>query len=122
MLRRGVRELEEAELDRAFREGGVEVEAMVAAGVVMVVPAVVALRLVPDVRQLLHRLGLLLVEPPQEIIAHRLAVVPDAVPVDAHGGDHEALVARHQVRECAEGLRRVAVLPDVDVDFMRSFA
>ena len=51
--------LEEPKLDRPFGKGGVEVEHMVAAVVVVVVSAVVcAVAGVPDVRKLGHRAGL----------------------------------------------------------------
>ena len=56
-------ELEEPELDRAFSEGGVEVEHMVAAVIVVVAPAVAcAVAGVPDVRKVCHRAGLLAVD------------------------------------------------------------
>ena len=49
-------ELEEPELDRAFGEGCVVVEHMVAAVVVVLAPAVVcAVACVPDVREGCHR-------------------------------------------------------------------
>ena len=61
-VRRGV-ELEKPELDRPFGEGGVEVEHVVAAAVVVLTPAVVlVLAAVPDVRKLRHRGRLLFIE------------------------------------------------------------
>ena len=90
---------------------------MVAAGVVMLMSAVVGVvSFVPNVGKFLHRLGLFLVEPSKEIFVYRLAVASDAALVNPHGGNQEALVTCHQVGKVAEGLRRVVGFADVDVD------
>ena len=55
---RSLIELEEPELDGPFGEGGVEVEHMVAAVVVVMVSAVIcAVAVVPDIRKLCHCVG-----------------------------------------------------------------
>ena len=116
-LRRGVGELEKPEFNRAFREGRMVIEAMVSRLVVMLIPSVVGVvSFVPNVRQPLHRLGLFLVEPSEEVFVYRLAVASDAALVNPHGGNQEAFVACHQVGKVAEGLRRVVGFADVDVD------
>ena len=116
-LRRGVGELEKPEFNRAFREGRMVIEAMVSRLVVMLVPSVVGVvSFVPNVGKFLHRLGLFLVKPSEEVFVYRLAVASDAALVNPHGGNQEALVACHQVGKIAEGLRRVVGFPDVDVD------
>ena len=115
-LCRGVRELEEAEFDGAFGEGSVEVQAMVARTVVVLLPALsCAVSFVPDVRELFHRLRLFFVEAVEEGAVHRAAVASEATAVDAHGGDQEAFVACHEVGEVSKRLRRMFALADVDV-------
>ena len=114
---RGVRKLEKAELNGAFREGRVEVQAMVAAFIVMGMPSAVrVVALVPDVLEPTHGSRLFAVQAAEEVPVHRPAVAADAAPVYPHRGNQEAFVARHEVREVADGLRRVSVLADVDVD------
>ena len=115
-LCRGVRELEEAKFNGAFGEGRVEVQAMVARTVVVLLPAVCgAVSFVPDVREFFHRLRLFLVEAVEEDAVHRAAVASEAALVDAHGGDQEAFVACHEVGKVSKRLRRVAAFADVDV-------
>ena len=92
------------------------IKAMVPAFVVVPVPAVVgAVAFVPNVCQGLHGLGLLLVQPVEEVPVDRPAVAPKAALVNPHGGDQQAFVACHDVGEVPQGLRRVASLADVDV-------
>src|SRR5699024_6099308 len=75
--------LEEPELDCSFGKGGVEVEHMVAAVVVMLVPAVAcAVAGVPDVRKLRHRLGLSAVDLGEEVGVYRAAVAAHAAAVE----------------------------------------
>ena len=120
-VRRSV-ELEKPELDGAFGEGGVEVQHMVAAVVVVLAPAVVlTLAAVPDVRKLRHRAGLFAVQLVEEPRVDRAAVVAHAAAVKVKGIRQEVFVACHDVGEVAEGLRRVAFRPDVDVYLMNSF-
>ena len=113
----GVVELEKSELDRALGEGGVEVEHMVSALVVMVVSAVVcSVATVPDVRQPAHRCRLLLIENPEEVGVGGFAVGGGAVAVDVDCLDEEVFVACHDVCEVSEGLGVVAVRTDVNVN------
>ena len=95
----GVGELEASELDRAVGEAGVVVEHMVAAAVVMLVSALVAVTIVPNVCQGIHRLGLSAVQLGKEILVDRIAVAVDAAAVEAKGGNQKALVACHDVGE-----------------------
>ena len=110
-------ELEEPELNGALGKGGMVVEHMVAAVVVVLCPAVVcALARVPDVGEACHRLRLLRIDHPQEVRVDRPAVAADAAAVQLEGVGDQTLVARHDVRQVAERLRRVAVRSNVDVD------
>ena len=109
--------LEEPELDRTFGKGGVKVEHMVAAVVVVVAPAVAcAVAGVPDVRKLCHRLGLSAVDLGEEVWVYRAAVAAHAAAVELQSFCDQALVARHDVGEVPKALRCVSVCPDVDVD------
>ena len=112
----GVGELEASKLDRAVGEAGVVVEHMVAAAVVMLVSALVAVTIVPNVCQGIHRLGLSAVQLGKEILVDRVAVAVDAATVKAEGRNQKALVACHDVGEVAEGLGAVFAQSDVDVD------
>ena len=113
---RGV-ELEEAELDRALGEGGVEVEHMVAAVVVVLVSAVGStVAGVPNVRQLCHGGGLLAVDLVKEGGVDHPAVGTHPTVVDCEGVGEELFVACHDVRQVAEGLRGVTLGSDVDVN------
>ena len=112
-----VRELEEAELDRALRKGRVQVKHMVARIVVMVVPTCVGvIAVVPDVCELAHALGLFPVQEGEKILIDRPAVMVDPCPVKPQGADQEVLVACHQVCEVTEGLSGMPIRSDVDVD------
>ena len=72
--------LEKPELNRAFGEGGVEVEHMVAAIVVVLASAVVSvLASVPNIRKLRHGAGLFAVELVQEPLVNRAAVAAASV-------------------------------------------
>lgn len=112
----GVGELEASKLDRAVGEAGVVVEHMVAAAVVMLVSALVAVTIVPNVCQGIHRLRLSAVQLGKEILVDRVAVAVDAAAVEAEGRNQKALVACHDVCEVAECLGAVFAQADVDVD------
>ena len=110
-------ELEKPELDRALGEGGVEVEHMVAAVIVMVASAVVgALAPIPNVGKVGHGGGLPAVDLFQEAGVNRAAVPAHAVMVEVEGFGQKALVACHDVGQVAQGLRGVALGADVDVN------
>ena len=110
-------ELEKPELDRSLGEGGVEVEHMVAAVVVVLgAPVGGPVAAVPNVGQVAHGAGLALVDRLEEPGVNRPAVAAHAVAVEGQGIRQEALVAGHDVRQVAEGLGGVALGPDVDVD------
>ena len=109
--------LEEAELNRPFCEGRVEVEHMVAAVVVVLVAPVgrVVLR-VPDVCEVLHGLGLFPVNLCEEVPVYRSAVAADPAMVNPDRAGKEPFVAGHQVCQVPQALRVVAGCADVDVD------
>ena len=110
-------ELEKSELNRAFGEGGVEVEHVVSAAVVVVVSAVVlSLASVPDVRKGRHRPRLSGIDLSEEVRVDRPAVMVHPVGVKLQRLGEKALVACHYVGEVPKRLRRVAVRPDVDVN------
>lgn len=112
----GVGKLEASKLDRAVGEAGVVVEHMVAAAVVMLASAFVAVTIVPNVCQGIHRLGLSAIQLGKEILVDRVAVAVDAVAVEAKGRNQKAFVACHDVGEVAKGLGAVFAQSDVDVD------
>ena len=112
----GVGELEASELDRAVGEAGVVVEHMVSAAVVMLVSAFVAVAIVPNVCQGIHRLGLSAVQLRKEILVDRVAVAVDAVAVKAQGRNQKAFVACHDVGKVAEGLGAMLTQSNVNVD------
>lgn len=109
-------ELEASELDRSVGEAGVVVKHMVSAAVVMLVSAFVAVSIVPNVCQGIHRLRLSAVQLGKEFLVDRVAVVVDAVAVEAKGRNQEAFVACHDVCEVAECLGAVFAQSDVNVD------
>ena len=115
----GCVELEKPEFNRSLCEGGVEVKHVVAAVVVVLCPAVIrTVSLVPDVGELCHRVGLFAVQLLEEGRVDRAAIVVHAAAVQPKGCGEELFVACHDVGEVAEGLRRVAVGSDVDVNVM----
>ena len=112
----GCVELEKAELNRSFGEGGMQVEHVVAAVVVMVVAAVGGvITAVPNVCKGSHRLGLSAIQAPEEIRVNRPAVPGHAVGVEAKGVGQKVFVAGHDVGEVPQGLRSVAIRSNVDV-------
>lgn len=110
-------ELEKPEFDRPLGKGGVEVQHMVAAVVVVVAPAVAcAVTGVPDVCKVRHRLGFSAVDLGEEVGVYRAAVAAHAAPVELQRLGDQTFVARHDVSEVPKALRRVPLRPDVDVD------
>ena len=109
--------LEKSELDGALGEGGVEVKHVVAAVVVMPVPAVAgSVALVPNVCKLAHGGRLLFIQPSEEVGVNCPAVAADSVTVQVQGAGQELFVARHDVGQVAQGLRGVALSSDVNVN------
>jgi len=109
-------ELEEAELDRALGEGGVEVKHMVAAVVVVLASAVGgSVAGVPHIGKVGHGAGLFAVDLGKEVGVDRAAVAADSAGINVEGGGQKAFVAGHDVDQVAEGLRGVAFGTDVDV-------
>ena len=115
-LRTGICELEASELDRSVGKAGVVVKHMVAAAVVMAVAAFITVSGVPDVCEGIHCLGLPAVQPVQEILIDRVAIMVDATAVKAESGYQEAFVACHNVGKVPKALRPVVAKPDVNVD------
>ena len=110
-------ELEEPELDRSLGEGGVEVQHMVAAVVVVLASAVVGvLAAVPNISQGCHGGGFSVVQPFQESGVNRAAVAADAASVEVQCACQEVFVACHDVGEVSERLGRVPLGADVDVN------
>lgn len=110
-------ELEEPELDRTLGEGGVEVQHMIAAVVVMLASAVVGvLAAVPNVCKFCHSGGLSAVEPFQEPGVDRSAVAADAASVEVQRACQEVFVACHDVCKISKGLVCVSLGTDVNVD------
>ena len=89
---------------------------MVAAAVVVLVSALVAVTIVPNVCQGIHRLRLSAVQLGKEILVDRVAVAVNAAAVKAKGRNQKALVACHDVGEVSKGLGAVFAQADVDVD------
>ena len=115
-VRRGI-ELEEPELDRSLGEGGVKVQHMVAAVVVVLASAVVGvLAAVPNISQGCHGGGFSVVQPFQESGVNRAAVAADAASVEVQCACQEAFVACHDVGEVSQCLGRVPLGTDVDVN------
>ena len=110
-------ELEKPEFDRPLGKGGMEVQHMVAAVIVVVAPAAAcAVAGVPDVRKVRHRAGLPAVDLLQKPRVYRAAVAAHAAPVEFQRLSDQALMACHDVGKVAQALRRVSLRPDVDVD------
>ena len=109
-------ELEKSEFNRAFGEGCVEVEHMVAALVVVVASAVIrSVAFVPDVRKLAHGLRLFAVQFCKEIRIDCSAVAVHSALVYFQGCCDQLFVACHQVCEVSECLCRVSFCSDVNV-------
>ena len=110
-------ELEEAELNRSLGEGCVEVQHMVAAVVVVLASAPGgSVAGVPNIGEVCHGGGLLVVDLGEEVGINCAAVAGNAVAVEVQGGNQKAFVTGHDVDQIAEGLRGVAFGTDVDVN------
>lgn len=119
---RGGVELEEPELYRTLGKGGVEIEHVVAAGVVVLPSAAVGvLAAVPDVREVRHRGGLFAVQLLQKPSVNRPAVAAYPAAVKVQGACQQVLVACHDVGEVSQCLRCVPLGSDVNVHFMHRF-
>ena len=115
-VRRGI-ELEESELNRALGEGGMEVQHMVAAVVVVLASAVVCvLAAVPDIRKPCQGGWLFAVDLVKEVWVDRPAVAVHSAAVKGKCIGEEAFVACHDVGEVSEGLRRMSFGSNVDVN------
>ena len=77
---------------------------------------------VPNVCESYHGVGLLLVEGLQEFGVNRFAVPVHSSVVQVQGFGNQAFVACHDVGQVSEGLRSVALCPNVDMHFMESNA
>ena len=112
----GVVELEKPEFNGAVGEGGVEVQHMVAAGIVVVAPAPVGvLAFIPHIGQGRHCAGLFPIQPLQEARINGSTVVLHPALVEIQGAGQQALVACHQVRQVPQGSGGMAVGSDVDM-------
>lgn len=89
---------------------------MVAAAIVMLVSAFVAVSIVPNVCQGIHRLRFPAVELTKKILVDCMAVAIDAAAVKAKCGNQKAFVACHNVCKVAKALWAVFAESDVDVD------
>ena len=76
---------------------------------------------VPDVCELGHGVGLLLVEDLQEFGVNRFAVPVHSPMVEVQRLSDQAFVACHDVGQVSQGLRGVSLCSDVDVNFMHCF-
>ena len=114
--------LEKSEFNRSLCKSCMVVKHMVAAVVVMAVPAAIStVGGVPNVSKLRHRLGLPLIDFLQEAGVDRAAVAIHPSPVNGERIRNQPFMACHDVSEVSECLRCVAVGSDVDVDVMNSF-
>ena len=119
---RGI-ELEKSEFNGPLREGGMQVQHVVAAIVVVMAASVVgSVALVPNICQGAHGLRLLFVDRLEEILVNRAAVASDSVMVKGKALGEEAFMACHDVGQVSQGLRGVPLCSDVDVNFMESNA
>ena len=110
-------ELEEPELDRTFGEGGMEVQHVVAAVVVVLAPVVFGiLAAVPNVCKRRHRGRFPAVDLLQKSGVDRLAVLADPTVIKAEGFRQEVFVACHDVGKVPKGLGRVPLGSNVDVN------
>ena len=110
-------ELEEPELDRTLGEGGVEVQHMVAAVIVMLASAVVGiLTAVPDISKLCYCGRLFAVELTEKVWVNHSAVAVDAVSVKVQRACQKVFVTCHDVGEVPKRLGRVSLSSDVDVN------
>ena len=107
--------VEKPEFHRPFGEGGVEVEPVVPAVVVMFIPTKGCLD-VPDVGKFCHGSGLLLVQFPEEGFICLLAVSGFPEGVDLEGMVDHIFLAGHQVYQVPQGFRGELLGTHMDVD------
>ena len=107
--------VEKPELDGPFGKGGVEVEAVVPAVVVMFIPAKGCLD-VPDVGEFVHGLGLFFVQLVKEGAVRLLAVSAFPQRVDLEGMVDHVFLAGHQVHQVPQGFRGELFGSHMDVD------
>lgn len=107
--------VEKPELYRPFGKGGVEVEAVVPAAVVMVFSAKGCLE-VPDIGELFHGLGLLSIQFLQEGVVGLPAVSAFPDRVDLEGMVDHVFLAGHQVHQVPQGFRGELLGTHMDVD------
>ena len=107
--------VEKAELDGAFGEGGVEVQAVVAAAVVMHVPSAGCFH-VPEVCEFRHRRWPFLVQLFEEPFVGLAAVAVFPARIDAQCAVDQVFLAVKDVHQIPQGLRREPFRPHMDVD------
>ena len=108
--------LEKSEFDCSLCKGGMEVQHMVSAVVVVLVSAVICtVRRIPDVCKLCHVGGLFSVQLFDELGIDRSAISVHSALVDFQGVRNQPFVARHKVGEVSQGLRCVSVCSNVNV-------
>ena len=107
--------VEKPEFHRPFGEGGVEVEPVVPAVVVMFIPTKGCLD-VPDVGKFCHGSGLLLVQFPEEGFICLLAVSGFPEGVDLEGMVDHIFLAGHQVYQVPQGFRGELLGSHMDVN------
>ncbi len=111
--------VEKAELDGPLGEGGVEVQAVVAAAVVMHVPSAGGFH-VPEVCEFRHRRRPFLVEFLEEPFVGLAAVAVFPARVDAQCAVNQVFLAVKDVHQIPQGLRREPFRSHMDVDAARA--
>ncbi len=111
--------VEKAELDGAFGKGGVEVQAVVAAAVVMHVPSAGCFH-VPEVCEFRHRCRPFLVQFLEEAFVGLAAVAVFPARVDAKCAVDQVFLAVKDVHQIPQGLRREPFRTHMDVDAARA--
>lgn len=107
--------VEKAELDGAFGEGGVEVQAVVAAAVVMHVPSAGCFH-VPEVCEFRHRRRPFLIEFFEEPFVGLAAVAVFPARVDSEGAVDQVFLAVKDVYQIPQGFGREPFRSHMDVD------
>lgn len=107
--------VEKAELDGAFGEGGVDVQAVVAAAVVMHVPSAGGFH-VPEVCEFRHRRRPFLIQLPEKLFIGLAAVAVFPARVDAQCAVDQIFLAVKDVHQIPQCLRREPFRPHMDVD------
>lgn len=107
--------VEKPEFHRPFGEGGVEVEPVVPAAIVMFIPTKGCLD-VPDVGKFCHGSGLLLVQFPEEGFICLLAISAFPDRIDLESMVNHVFLACHQVHQVPQGFRSELLGSHMDVD------